>query len=65
MKRNVRFWHNADITIVLTHVRFRVLTLRTPIRSYAVIGRMGLGVAAGNEKLPGDAHAGGFYFGDN
>ena len=28
-----------------------VLTFRTPIRSYAVIGQMGLGVPAGNEKL--------------
>ncbi len=33
-----------------------VLTLRTPIGSYAVIGRMGLNVPVGNEETPGDAH---------
>ena len=35
-----------------------VLTLRTPIGSYAVIGRMGL--PAGNEKLPVTHTRGGF-----
>ena len=38
-----------------------VLTLRTPIRSYAVIGRMDLGVPAGNEALP--SHTRGLFLG--
>ena len=42
-----------------------VLILQIPIRSYAVIGRMGLGVPAGNDETPGDAPAGAFSFGDN
>ena len=32
-----------------------VLTLRTPLRSYAFIGLMGLGVPDGNDETPGDA----------
>ena len=39
------------------------LNPRTPISLYAVIGRMGLGVPVGNEKLPVAHTRGGFYFG--
>jgi hypothetical protein len=42
-----------------------VLTLRTPIRPYAVFGRMGLGVKVGNEKLPGGTRHAGLLFWDN
>ncbi len=51
------------MALFAAHRPSSTLTLRTPIRPYAVVGR-GLGVPVGNEKLPGGTpHAGGFYFG--
>jgi hypothetical protein len=47
------------------HHSISVLTFRTPIKSYAVIGRMGLAVLAGNEHLPVTHTRGAFSFGDN
>jgi hypothetical protein len=47
------------------HLSSSVLTLRTPIRSYAVIGRMGLGVPAGNGMLPVTHTRGELLFWDN